>query len=195
MIALVLGVVVGQHESQAPMDFDEEFWDIRRQVLEMAAKTPREEPRYLDVDPQDYDSYLDDDSNLILAGAADQDFNTATIAAGNEERGGAEISPDELAAIHAQTNTGANVPHESLNTWETQDLKERYLRGEIPLTIDSITPRAGPITGGTRVTVRSDEIAGLVDAFPDPKCRFGTNSLIVDADYVRCTERPISYYE
>lgn len=100
------------------MDIDEEeFWDIRRQVLEMAANTPREEPRYLEIDPQDYDSYLDDDSNLILSGAADQDFNTATTAAGNEERGGAEISADELAAIHAETHT--NVPHESLNTWET----------------------------------------------------------------------------
>jgi hypothetical protein len=198
LVTLALGAVLGQHEPQPPTDHtDERVLDIRQRALEMAASTPLEVPRFLEIDPQDYDSYLDDDDNLILTGAADQDFNTATLASGNEEKGGGEVSPDELAAIKARAGIqgGANVPHESKNDWETNDIKERYVRGEIPLTIDSVTPRAGPITGGTRVSVRSDDIAMLVDAFPDPKCRFGTNSMIVDATYVKCSRRPTSFYE
>ena len=40
------------------------------------------------------------------------------------------------------------------------------------------------MTGGTKVTVRADGIEDLVDIFPDPKCRFGGNAQIVDANYV-----------
>jgi len=51
------------------------------------------------------------------------------------------------------------------------------------------------MTGGTKVTVRADGIEDLVDIFPDPKCRFGGNAQIVDANYVRCSKRPITFYE
>ena len=37
-------------------------------------------------------------------------------------------------------------------------------------------PRGGPLYGTTRVTVRAAGIEDLVDAFPDPKCRFGHNN-------------------
>jgi len=44
------------------------------------------------------------------------------------------------------------------------------------------------------VTVRAEGLAQLVDAFPNPKCKFGTNELIVDATYVRCTRAPLHFY-
>ena len=34
----------------------------------------------------------------------------------------------------------------------------------------------------------------MVDAFPEPKCKFGRNSMIVDAIYVKCTKAPSSFY-
>jgi hypothetical protein len=40
------------------------------------------------------------------------------------------------------------------------------------------------------VTVRVSEIEELVDAFPDPKCKFGANSMIVEATYVKCSVAP-----
>lgn len=32
-------------------------------------------------------------------------------------------------------------------------------------------------------------------AFPNPKCKFGRNKLIVDADYIKCTKAPLSFYQ
>lgn len=52
-------------------------------------------------------------------------------------------------------------------------------------------PRGGPLTGGTKVTVRAEGIEDLVDIFHDPKCRFGDNTHKVDATYVRCSKRPL----
>ena len=113
---------------------------------------------------QDRDSDLDDDNNLILDGAANSDFNTATKAAGNEDKDA--VSTEELEAIRKKAGKPAiNVGKESKNDWETNDIKERYERGDITLTIDSGTPRAGPTTGFTKVTVRGD-FENLVDAFP-----------------------------
>lgn len=63
------------------------------------------------------------------------------------------------------------------------------------MTLDSIVPRGGPLYGTTRVTVRAAGIEDLVDAFPDPKCRFGHNNQIVEADYVKCTKGPIGFYD
>jgi hypothetical protein len=82
-----------------------------------------------------------------------------------------------------------------MNEFETADLKERYERGEYKVILDSITPRGGPAYGTTRVTVRASGFGDLVDAYPDPKCKFGTNNLIVEATYVRCTKRPLSFYD
>jgi len=61
--------------------------------------------------------------------------------------------------------------------------------------LQSIVPRGGPTLGGTKVTVRGDGIEDLVDIFPEPKCRFGSNSQIVDANYIRCSKKPITFYE
>jgi hypothetical protein len=35
----------------------------------------------------------------------------------------------------------------------------------------------------------------LVDIFPDPKCRFGSNGNIVEANWVRCTKKPPTFYQ
>ena len=72
---------------------------------------------------------------------------------------------------------------------------ERYKKGEYRLDIASITPRGGPTTGGTQVTVRMAGISTFVDAYPKPKCKFGKNSMIVDATYIRCTKKPPTFFE
>ena len=38
-------------------------------------------------------------------------------------------------------------------------------------------------------------ISTFVDAYPKPKCKFGKNSMIVDATYIRCTKKPPTFYE
>lgn len=63
------------------------------------------------------------------------------------------------------------------------------------MIIESITPRGGPTYGTTRVTVRVSDIEELIDAFPDPKCKFGSNSMIVEATYVKCSLAPNSFYD
>jgi hypothetical protein len=35
----------------------------------------------------------------------------------------------------------------------------------------------------------------LVDIFPDPKCRFGTNSAVTDANWIRCAKKPLTFYQ
>jgi hypothetical protein len=34
----------------------------------------------------------------------------------------------------------------------------------------------------------------FVDVYPSPKCKFGLNSMIVPAVYVRCTEKHLDFY-
>ena len=58
------------------------------------------------------------------------------------------------------------------------------MKGEIPLILDSITPRAGPTYGTTNVLVRAKRIGQYVLAYEKPKCKFGTNDKIVDASLV-----------
>jgi len=35
----------------------------------------------------------------------------------------------------------------------------------------------------------------LVDAFPNPKCKFGLNTMIVDATYIKCSKKPKGFYD
>lgn len=35
----------------------------------------------------------------------------------------------------------------------------------------------------------------LADIFPEPKCRFGKNSNIVDGNWIKCSKRPPTFYE
>ena len=82
------------------------------------------------------------------------------------------------------------MPKTSFNEEEQEDLQQRYKRGDFQLILDSAFPRAGPTTGKTRVTIRAEGINDLVNAFPSPKCRFGTNDMVTDAAYVKCSKRP-----
>jgi hypothetical protein len=43
--------------------------------------------------------------------------------------------------------------------------------------------------------VRGDGLEDLPDVFPEPKCRFGSNSMIVDANWIGCSIRPPTFYE
>ena len=140
---------------------------------------------------QDRDDDLDDDDNMILGGAADSDFNQATKAHTGEDK--EAVSREELEAIRKKAGKPKiNVGHEEKNEWEANDIKERYERGDITLTIDSVTPRAGPTTGRTNVMVRGD-FENFVDAFPEPMCRFGKSTKVVRGQYVKCTKNPPSF--
>ena len=70
-------------------------------------------------------------------------------------------------------------------------MQEKYGDGKVRIYISSIEPEAGPTDGDTRVLVRGGPFANMVSVYPHPKCRFGNNSMVVDADYVKCNESPI----
>jgi hypothetical protein len=54
-------------------------------------------------------------------------------------------------------------------------------------------PQAGPTSGETNVMVRSKEFFnGMSLIFPHPKCKFGKRSMIVDALYVPCSQKPLT---
>ena len=89
------------------------------------------------------------------------------------------------------------VPEASLPFTEEQERKKaeleiRYKDDKIDLTIDSIEPEAGPITGETRVLVRGGPFEDMTLLYPRPKCKFGSNDRIVDATYVKCHQRPLA---
>jgi hypothetical protein len=101
----------------------------------------------------------------------------------------------EIDAIRQRIETpSSNVPKAHLSDWEKKDIKLRFENGELELSLDSIFPRGGPCNGSTEITVRAEGLEQFVDIFPKPKCRFGSNNLIVDANYIKCTKRPISFY-
>lgn len=72
-----------------------------------------------------------------------------------------------------------------------QEMQEKYGEGRIKLHIHSIEPEGGPTDGDTRVLVRGGPFYNLLSVYPHPKCRFGSNKRIVDADYVACSVSPI----
>ena len=72
---------------------------------------------------------------------------------------------------------------------------DRYNKGQIKIMLDSIFPRGGPLYGTTRVTLRAKGLNEVSKAFPDPKCKFGRNQMIVEADYVKCTKKPLHFYD
>lgn len=118
---------------------------------------------------------------MILKGAAGNDF----------DGGGGEGDTSEHGGVGKSSRLGAKVKNE----WEQKDLRKRYEEGEDKLLIQSLYPRGGPITGMTKVQVRGEGMEDLVDIFPDPKCRFGSNNNIVDANWIGCSKRPPTFYE
>jgi hypothetical protein len=53
----------------------------------------------------------------------------------------------------------------------------------------------GPVTGETRVLVRGGPFHDMQLLYPKPKCKFGSNSMIVSATYVTCTLKPLEVDE
>ena len=64
---------------------------------------------------------------------------------------------------------------------------DKYGGRPFSVSVDSIEPEGGPITGNTRVLVRGGPFNDLQVLFPHPKCKFGKYDLVVDATYVLCT--------
>ena len=56
--------------------------------------------------------------------------------------------------------------------------------------IYGLEPNAGPLSGNTRVLVRGGPFTGMESSYPNPKCKFGRDDLIVEATYVKCTNEP-----
>lgn len=69
--------------------------------------------------------------------------------------------------------------------------KEAFLKGEASgkpqFSITSLEPAHGPVTGDTKVIVRGGPFARYALVYPEPKCRFGNNTQIVQASYISCT--------
>lgn len=106
-----------------------------------------------------------------------------------------QISQEDVAKIKNEiSKTKVNVPKDTMTDWETEDIKQRWEKGAYTIQMASIEPRGGPLEGQTRVTVRAEGIGQLVDAYPAPKCKFGKNSMIVEAIYVKCTKKPADFY-
>ena len=167
--------------------------------------------RVLQDDEGDGGDQLDEKGNEILEGA-----DTGDSGGPGEEQAGGDGAPpgedlapatgeppkaveadqaalEDIKKKHHRTET--NVHKDNLNDFEVADLQERYAKGTYRLIIESITPRGGPTYGTTRVVVRMDNLEPFIDAYPDPKCKFGKNSMVVEAAYVKCTKRPIGFYE
>jgi hypothetical protein len=141
------------------------------------------------------DDDFDPDANLILDGALEQGDSSDQVTSADLHQEPSQDAAAEIAKIKDKINKkpASNVPKDDLSDWEVEDLKERYANGEVTLNIDSITPRGGPSSGQTRVTVRSSALKSFVDAFPFPKCRFGSNDMVVPASYIKCTPSPLAY--
>lgn len=78
---------------------------------------------------------------------------------------------------------------------DREQIKASYEAGELRVRLNSIFPRGGPLYGHTKVTVRADGLEDYVEIFQDPKCKFGGNDKIVEANYIKCTKRPLTFYE
>ena len=62
--------------------------------------------------------------------------------------------------------------------------------GRPQITITSLNPAHGPVSGDTQVTVRGGPFEQYRSAYPEPKCRFGTDEMIVSAAYTQCSIEP-----
>jgi len=80
---------------------------------------------------------------------------------------------------------------------DSQEIKEFVNREDLvnsnvpKISIASIEPEQGPISGETRVLVRGGPFKMWEFKFPHPKCKFG--EVVVDATYVTCSEHKTRY--
>ena len=67
-------------------------------------------------------------------------------------------SPSKELDVGGKATINVNTEDGPQSSWDLEDFKARYMKGEIPLILDSITPRAGPTYGTTNVVVRAKRI-------------------------------------
>lgn len=96
------------------------------------------------------------------------------------------------AQMYNQRSTNVGNKRSSM---DRDQIKQAYEAGELKLKLSSIFPRGGPLYGQTKVTVRAEGLEDYVEVYPDPKCKFGGNDKIVDANYIKCTKKPLTFYE
>ena len=101
----------------------------------------------------------DDDENVILSGAdADSSQAPAAPAESPQAAEGVKTELDKLKDRVGKSTINVNREDGPTTSWDVEDFKSRYMKGEIPLILDSITPRAGPTYGSTNVQVRAKRI-------------------------------------
>ena len=69
-------------------------------------------------------------------------------------------------------------------------MRQEQAHGTPQITITSLNPALGPVSGDTQVTVRGGPFEQYRNSYPEPKCRFGTDDMIVNAAYTACTIEP-----
>ena len=84
------------------------------------------------------------------------------------------------------------MPFTEIEGKKKTQLEQKFTNAvSLGLTIDSIEPEGGPITGETRVLVRGGPFEDMTLLYPRPKCKFGANDRVVEATYVKCHEKPL----
>ena len=84
------------------------------------------------------------------------------------------------------------MPFTEVEGKKKTQLEQKFTNADsLGLTIDSIEPEGGPITGETRVLVRGGPFEDMTLLYPRPKCKFGANDRVVEATYVKCHEKPL----
>ena len=84
------------------------------------------------------------------------------------------------------------MPFTEIEGKKKTQLEQKFTNADsLGLTIDSIEPEGGPITGETRVLVRGGPFEDMTLLYPRPKCKFGANDRVVEATYVKCHEKPL----
>ena len=84
------------------------------------------------------------------------------------------------------------MPFTEIEGKKKTQLEQKFTNADsLGLTIDSIEPEGGPITGETRVLVRGGPFEDMTLLYPRPKCKFGANDRVVEATYVKSHEKPL----
>lgn len=123
-------------------------------------------------------------SQPVLAQSADDDEAEPDAAAGSAAAAPGDGMPD-TEAVARSSDVEAGPASEDAKA------EEPFLKNGKPrFSITGVSPAHGPVTGDTRVTVRGGPFERYVAAFPEPKCRFGSDALIVNGAYVSCSGAP-----
>jgi hypothetical protein len=99
-----------------------------------------------------------------------------------------ELDSDDLAARLSEMPDSSQS---MIDPVKKKSIIDKYGKKPFTVAVDSIEPEGGPTTGNTRVLVRGGPFQDLQALFPKPKCKFGKQSLIVDATYVLCQTSPL----